>query len=141
MTTKSEQRERQFAAEMEARHKHEARLEARARTEARVRGEPKWRDKTWDEQVADARYILRWCPWTAKYIMREPYWPMSDALEDAKKFEAMFTKVADEIGIDVDDVLMLMQVPEADRRDTLAVLIIDREIAAGRMEPPSGWDV
>lgn len=148
MTTKREQRKlddewvkrntAKLLAEMEAQRKHEAKLEARARTEARVRGEPRWNDKPWDEQLADARYVLRWCPWLVKHIMQHS-WPMPDALEDAKKFEALFTKVAGEIGIGVDDVLMLSQVPEADRKDALAVVIINREIAAGRMEPPPGW--
>jgi hypothetical protein len=149
MTTKREQRKRdkewvkrhmaKWVAEQEARRKHETKLAARARTEARVlRGEQgNWNDKPWDEQLADARYVLRWCPWMVKHIMKHPWWPMP--LDDAKKFEALFTKVAGEIGIDVDDVLMLMQVPEADRKDALAVVIINREIAAGRMEPPTGW--
>jgi hypothetical protein len=154
VTTKREQRKRdkdwverhvaQLDAErreqMRAQLEHEAELNARARTEERVlREQGKWNDKPWAQQVADARYVLRWCPWYADTLSRSLF-SMPDLLASAKEFEILFTKIAGEIGIGTDDVVMLMQVPdEADRKDALAVLIIDREIAAGRMEPPAGW--
>jgi hypothetical protein len=98
---------------------HEAAREAQQATwDAAKKAQAEWNAKPRSEQIEDARFVLEWTPGVSKFVVQGSCW-MSDALASAKAVEAKAIQAAAEMGLTLEEVWALMQLPDEERTATL----------------------
>ncbi len=97
----------------------EVRAAQRKIWDAEVKAQQDWNAKPRAEQIEDARFVLYWLPRNAQAVLDGYCW-MSEALASAKAVEAKAIQAAAVMGLIVDEVWALLQLPDEERTETLA---------------------